>query len=315
MDNVSPFGTYSQFVKMDDGDIYLFYRHGSHRSDWVYQKSIDDCRSFSSPVSILKHKGQEADPNVQDSWYAWLDKGKGDTITASYVYHPCKSQGHTKERYNGYYMKMNCGDDTWESASGAGLTLPVTKEEADQKTLVYDTFSAKLKSNHGTCHVDDEGNPHLFFRQQNQVLYFRWLGNAWQGPTAIPGGDGDFIVESPKVVRMLLSCDGGVCWWKTTDGGLTWAKESCPLSSTDSSYITTALVRNGRPESRMVVSENSRLQNHLYRRLYLLGDSGPIGRPEEEASNLGELLKDSEFSPPAPGGKIRNQSGDHTPDE
>ena len=31
LENVSPFGTYSQWVKMSNGDLYLFYRHGSHR--------------------------------------------------------------------------------------------------------------------------------------------------------------------------------------------------------------------------------------------------------------------------------------------
>ena len=36
LENISPFGTYNQFVKMDNGDIYLFYRHGAHRSNWVY---------------------------------------------------------------------------------------------------------------------------------------------------------------------------------------------------------------------------------------------------------------------------------------
>jgi hypothetical protein len=320
VENIDPFGTYSQFVKMDDGDIYLFYRHGSHKSDWVYQKSTDNCKTFAPPVSVLKHKAQESDPNIHDAWYAWFDKGKGDTITASYVYHPCKIQGHTKERYNGYYMKMNCGDESWENVSGNTLTLPVTKEYADEKTLVCNTYNTKVKSGHGTCHVDEEGNPHLFFRQQRQVTYFRWLGNAWQAPVAVPGGDGDMIVESPKVVRMLLSCEGGVCWWKTTDGGLTWAKESCLISSADSSYVPTALVRNGTPDSRMAVSENNRAQNHLYRKLYLLGDSGPVGRPEEEASNLGDRLKNLESAPPAPkpgkaGKKNRNKSGDDTDDE
>ena len=39
LDTITPFGTYNQAVKMDNGDIYLFYRHGAHRSDWTYQKS------------------------------------------------------------------------------------------------------------------------------------------------------------------------------------------------------------------------------------------------------------------------------------
>ena len=105
LDNISPFGTYPQFVQMDSGDTYLFYRHGAHRSDWVYQKSSDDGRTFRAPVSVLKHKAQ-ADPALHDAWYAWFGKGHGDTITASYVYHPCANPGHTNDRLNTYYMTL-----------------------------------------------------------------------------------------------------------------------------------------------------------------------------------------------------------------
>ena len=323
LDNVDPFGTYSQFVKMDDGDIYLFYRHGSHRSDWVYQKSTDNCRTFTPPVSILKHKAQESDPNIHDAWYAWFEKGKGDTFTASYVYHPCKIKGHTKERYNGYYMKMNCGNESWENTSGNVLTLPVTKEYADEKTLVCNTGIER--SNHGTCRVDDEGHPHLFFRMgKGQVRYYRWLGGAWQAPVAVTGElkgeDGDMIVESPRVVRMLIAGAGGVCRWKTTDGGLTWAKESCLISSPDAGYVASTLVRNANLDGRMAVSEHDPAQKHLYRKLFLLGDSGPVKRPEEEASNLGDRLKNvqpvqSSSKQGKEGKRKRDKSGESGDDE
>ncbi|MDU0352628.1 hypothetical protein RS130_00690 [Paraglaciecola aquimarina] len=46
LNTIPVFGTYNQAVKMDNGDIYLFYRHGAHRSDWVYQKSTDHGRTF-----------------------------------------------------------------------------------------------------------------------------------------------------------------------------------------------------------------------------------------------------------------------------
>ena len=49
LDNVPPFGTYGQWVKLANNDLYLFYRHGAHRSDWVYQKSTDHARSFAPP--------------------------------------------------------------------------------------------------------------------------------------------------------------------------------------------------------------------------------------------------------------------------
>jgi hypothetical protein len=106
---------------------------------------------------------------------------------------------------------------------------------------------------------------------------------------------------------------GEVCWWKTTDGGLTWGKESCLISSPNSSYVASALVRNAHPDGRMVVSEHNRAKNHLYRKLFLLGDSGPVGRPEEGASNLGDRLKNLEavqpnLEPDKAGKKIRKKS-------
>ena len=108
------------------------------------------------------------------------------------------------------------------------------------------------------------------------------------------------IVESPQQIRMLLSGGGEVCWWKTTDGGLTWGKGSCLISSPNAHYRVTAFVRNAHPDGRMVVSEHNRTQNHLYRKLYLLGDSGTVGRPEEEATNLGDRLKNLEAAKTAP---------------
>ena len=53
LENIPPFGTYNQFIKMDNGDVYLFYRHGAHRSNWVYQKSTDNGRTFNAPISFL----------------------------------------------------------------------------------------------------------------------------------------------------------------------------------------------------------------------------------------------------------------------
>ena len=50
LDNISPFGTYNQTVKTDNGDIYLFYRHGAHRSDW-------GCKSGNSFVALTSSPG------------------------------------------------------------------------------------------------------------------------------------------------------------------------------------------------------------------------------------------------------------------
>ncbi len=70
-------------MKLPKGELYSFYGHGGHRSDWVYQKSVDDGRTFSAPVSVLRHKPSSAAPSVHDARYAWFERGQSDTITAS----------------------------------------------------------------------------------------------------------------------------------------------------------------------------------------------------------------------------------------
>ncbi|MSU66436.1 MAG: hypothetical protein EXS38_10115 [Opitutus sp.] len=299
LDNVSPFGTYSQWVKMANGDLYLFYRHGSHRSDWVYQKSVDDGRSFAPEVSVLKHKVSADKVTVVDSWYAWFDNGQGNTITASYVYHPCASPGHNAHRNNTYYMLMDGRDDSWTNVQGERATLPVTKESADKLTLIQAT--GKEKSNHGTCHIDADGRPHLFFHfPHGEARYYRWDGKAWQKPTTVADAsgrahDGDFIIDSPLKVRMLMDQNvagtGSVGWWNTADGGRTWAKGENVYSLKDTGFEVTALVRNAHPDARMLVAGKLANQEHLYHHMYLLGDHGPVGRPALEASHLGDRLE------------------------
>lgn len=304
LDNLPANGTYSQWVKLANGDLYLFYRHGGHRSDWVYQKSTDDARTFSAPVSVLKHKISAASPNVHDAWYAWFDTGQGETITASYVYHPCANPRHTDFRGNTYYMQMDCRDGSWTNVQGEKVAMPATKESADQLTLIQN--SGTEKSSHGSCHVDSAGNPHIFFRFGGGVRYYRWDGKAWQKPVNVAadyskGSDGDFMVESPTTVRALLTQGKGgtgeVNWWKTTDGGLTWSKEATAFSSAGLNFMATALIRNGRPEARMLVGSKAANEPHLYRQMYLVGDNGALGRPAAEAGNLGDRLETIKLMP------------------
>lgn len=306
LDNLPPFGTYNQWVKLANGDLYLFYRHGGHRSDWVYQKSVDDGRTFSDPVSVLKHKVSATSPTVHDSWYAWFDHGRGDTIAASYVYHPCANPRHNAHRNNAYYMLMDCRSGTWTNVRGERLPLPVTKEAADQLALIDATGGVKI--NHGTCHVDAEGRPHAVFPgDQGDVRYYRWDGKAWQKPVSVGAGsgrlnDGDFIVDSPTTVRMILGLGKGgrneIGWWKTTDGGLTWAKGATLIASREMSFTPSVIPRNAHPDAVMLVASINPSLNHLYRQMYLVGERGPLGRPAAEAGHLDDRLEQIKSLPP-----------------
>jgi hypothetical protein len=201
-------------------------------------------------------------------------------------------------------MLMNCRDSTWSNVQGEKLALPVTRETADQHTLILAT--GREKSNHGTCHVDREGHPHVMFRfPGGSIKYFRWNGQAWQKPGTIADGqgggqDGDFIIDSPMQIRMLLSQsengNGVVGWWDTMDGGLTWKRGKSLFSLPSCTFESSTLVRNGLPEARMLVGGVTN-QPHLYRKMYLIGDQGALGRPAADAGHLGDRLETIRLMP------------------
>jgi len=302
LDNISPFGTYSQFVKMDNGDIYYFYRHGAHRSNWVYQKSTDNGRTFAPPVSVLKTKpttGTKEQPDIHDAWYAWFTKGQGNDIIVTYNYHVCKEPIHDGERHNSYYMEMDTDNKEWSNVKGEKLTTPVTKELADKKTLVANTKD--LWTVRGTVRADDEGNPHIIFYMgehlglrhggPKQVNYYRWTGEKWftAESTDLPVATGDILVSSPDEARLLLAGkkDGNseLTWWNTIDGGKNFKKGEVLYNGEKNGMTTSAILRNAHPNARVIVSEKHKGD---FKKMYLIGDNGPIKRLKVEADQLEE---------------------------
>ncbi|MBD1389624.1 BNR-4 repeat-containing protein [Neiella sp. HB171785] len=320
LDNVSPFGTYNQAIKMDNGDIYLFYRHGAHRSDWVYQKSTDNGRSFDAPVSFLKHKRRHDMPSV-DSWYAYVSKGVGDDIVVGFDYHFCWDKdaprnnrgGHSTERRNLYFMVLNTQTGDWRNVEGKTLTVPLTKEYADQHTLAIDT--GDLWTFNGSTKVDANGNPHIAayigkdigwqIGGPKNASYFRWDGSKWDGNfnSGLPIARGDFLAEGNEVRFLLSGIDNAadetiVRWWQSSDGGNQFVagaellrfnddyvisaeedNSSRPksLSNLDSpGSAASSFIRNAHPDARIIIAE--KIDGTDMRRMYLVGDNGPVVR-------------------------------------
>lgn len=325
LDNVAPFGTYNQAIKMDNGDIYLFYRHGAHRSDWVYQKSTDNGRTFESPVAFLKYKRRD-DNLGSDSWYAYVSKGLNNEIVVGFDYHYCWDRdaprnnrgGHSTERKNLYFMTFNTQTGDWKNVKGEALTTPLNKKMADAKTLAVDT--GKMWTFNGTTKVDEHGNPQISayigedigwqIGGPKHARYFRWDGTQWVGSfsSGLPIGRGDFVStsnsnKSVSNVRFLLSgIDPAtektiVRWWNSQDGGMSFTKgkklltfkedwadapakdKNRPksLSNLDSpGSAASSFIRNAHPDARIIIAEKHDATN--YRRMYLVGDNGPIVR-------------------------------------
>lgn len=315
LDNIPPFGTYNQFVKMDNGDIYLFYRHGAHKSNWVYQKSTDNGRNFEPPVSIFEtnHFG-----DYDDAWYAWFEKTSEDKIIAVYNYHKCKNGGHDGERHNGYYMVMDVANTKWRNIKGDELEMPITKGYADLNTLVVDTgdkWSAR-----GTGAIDGNGSPHVFFyveedieSNQNQgsgekeFHTFQWTGEAWVGgKTNLPvGSKGVMHVSESNNSKMLIAYKnededesvGKIIWWNKVVGDDGEVFEEADLAIFEfrkTSFLLSSLIRNAEPEAKWLAVGKKGSSN--FGKMYLLGDQGAVQRLESEANQNddGSLSVDTE---------------------
>ncbi|MFC1518614.1 BNR-4 repeat-containing protein [Pseudomonadota bacterium] len=312
LENISPFGTYNQAIKMDNGDIYLFYRHGAHRSDWVYQKSTDHGRTFEQPVSFLKHKKRD-DILADDSWYAWISKGQDNDIIVSYDYHVCwnngagvNGRGHTTERHDAYYMVFDTDKGTWRNVHNSPLTLPVTKEHADEKTLVARTGGAGYWTFNGSAHLDQNGYPHITTNigkdigmktgGPKQTSYYRWTGSEWVGGKPInpqsrvdnTDSRGDFIIHSPMDISVILGFkeqdDGVIAYFNSSDGGDNFTKGQELLRKPKASWALTALIENAHADARMIIAEKQKGTN--WNRIYLVGDSGPIKRDAKDSKLL-----------------------------
>lgn len=310
LDTIPVFGTYNQAVKMDNGDIYLFYRHGAHRSDWVYQKSTDHGRTFEPAVSFLKHKRRD-DIKAVDSWYAWVGKGQGDDIIVSYDYHVCwnggagvNGRGHTTERHDAYYMAFDTKKGTWRNIQNETLNLPVTRELADEKTLVART--GKDWTFNGSVSLDENGHPHIATSVgkdlgektggPKQTTYYRWDGKKWLDGSVVniqsridnTDTRGDFIINSPTNVTFALGYeedqDGVIAYYNSDNGGKTFNKGKELLRRKGASWALTSMIDNAHPDARIIVAEKPKGTN--WRRIYLLGDNGPIKRLKAEAKVL-----------------------------
>lgn len=308
LDNIPVFGTYNQFIKMDNGDIYLFYRHGAHRSDWVYQKSTDNGRTFSKPVSFLKHK-RRTDQAAEDSWYPWITKGQGDDLLVAFDYHLCsdnknkanKGLGHIPLRYNLYYMVMDTKTGSWRNVKNEPLTMPLTREVADEKTLVATTEDNWTFQ--GLVDLDPTGHPHVGITvgadigerksAPKTIRHFRWNGESWlsSANNGLPIGNGNIAVKSTKEVSIYLESKdkegvGEISRWDSFDAGNTFKQAKVLLSRKDARFAISSLIKNPHPDARLIVAEKQPETD--VRRMYLLGDNGPVQRPKEEVEGVKE---------------------------
>lgn len=273
---ISGYGTYSQLIKMDDGDMYLFYRHGRHPSDWTYQRSTDNGLSWEPEVIIM----DAIESYTKESWYMWFDNGPGDTIICGYSFHPhTDCTGH---RENVYYMRMNCSDHSWENAAGEILSMPLVKAKADAHTLAYNSGGVMIKE--ALVRLDPDGKPWMIFPWSVDDVYkcVRWTGETWMAPSAIDGSmnkqEADLMVLSETSAKLLMMGNNpatskwSVSWYETADAGETWRLTSSIFSETSPHQIS-SLYLDGHPDAQFLIG------GLRTGKMYLYGESGFVPRP------------------------------------
>jgi hypothetical protein len=247
-----------------------------------------------------------------DSWYAWVAKGHGDDIIVSYDYHVCwdggagvNGRGHTTERHDAYYMVFDTKEGTWRNIKNETLNLPITREVADDKTLVARTGDDNWTFN-GSTHLDAYVHPHIAMNigkdlgektgGPKQTSYFKWDGNHWIGGNVVnpqsridnTDSRGDFIIKSPNEVSFALGYqdknDGVIAYWNSTNGGKSFNKGQELLRRKGANWALTSIIQNSHTDARLIVAE--KLKGSNWRKIYLLGDSGPIQRAKIEAQVL-----------------------------
>ena len=299
LDTIPPFGTYNQVVKMDNGDIYLFYRHGAHRSDWVYHVSTDNGRNFGPAISFLKHKRRK-DVEGVDSWYPWVGRGDGDEIIVSFDYHLCwdrdaRPRGHTANREDLYFMSFDTKTKIWRNVEGDILPMPLTREVADAKTKVMD--SEELWSFNGAAALDPDGNPHMLINLgedigritggPKSVTHYRWDGDNWTGGTSVgpKRGRADITVSSATDVSLFMSYpdkngDAVIARRDSSDAGKTFDTEDILFKHGRGSFAISSLIKDAHPDARMIITP--RTSSKDLKNMYLIGDNGPVKRAKSD---------------------------------
>jgi len=231
---LSPFSTYASSVKMDNGDIYIIYRHGTHVSDWVYQKSNNGGVSFQSPVSILKHHfvSDIRNNTAQHfaTWYASCfastQNKKENVIGCQFTHHYHESgpgNQHGPIRIDGYYLEIDTQTGNLTNGAGAELVRPVTLYEANRKARIFNSAVwnvdlgryEKWNYDIGGGTFNSIGEPVLLFHRsapgpddRNNIEIYYWRYNKilkeWDAPSLLFGSKVNGI---PDVLLNIESDD------------------------------------------------------------------------------------------------------------
>ena len=101
-------------------------------------------------------------------------------------------------------------------------------------------------------------------------------------------------VTSAKEVSIYLESEtnddiGEISRWDSFDGGASFKKNKVFLSKENSGFVISALIDNPHPDARIIIGQKE--EGSDFRKMYLLGDNGPIKRNKKETIMAKPLIK------------------------
>ena len=192
--DVSPYSTYSQLVKMGNGDIYLFTRAGTHKSPWIYYQMKAGSSSFDSMVKITKPIPKNDASLDVDTFYLKAYRLSENKMGISYLNHICSfTEVHRLNRpwvrrYNAYFMEMDTDEEKFYSINGKEIALPLDKVSSDNSTLAYLSKNGDDYVYGTRSMLDKNGEPILIFENITDKRVWKSIkykfGN-WTEPKAL----------------------------------------------------------------------------------------------------------------------------------
>ncbi|MEM6526462.1 MAG: BNR-4 repeat-containing protein [Bacteroidota bacterium] len=296
--DISVYATYPQFIKVSNGDIYFFCRHGNHHSDWTYQKSTDDGVTWGGEVPILAHTWTE-------TWYAWFTVN-GDSINCVYNYHP---GGSGNDRQDIYYMYLDTSTDTWYNVEGSDLSskIPMNLKQSKKKTKVKNTNPDNYEVSSIVCRSDTSGIPHIAFQYYNdQAYHMMWDGSDWTSyvnlttTSATEESKFDIMPISSTDVKVLVRREDAsgtkLAWWSMDPTSSYRNEDEVIMVEDTSSYRPAAIPEFYHDDAKVMFFEktgNDRVK------IFMHGDSGLLTRGSGSGSRIastGEKLSGSSNS-------------------
>lgn len=244
--------SYPRILPLAEGRWGLYYRALGTMGYWTYQTSTDGGATWSGnaqPVVDFDQHPHFPGEEWAGSYHSVVASNDGRSLHVAFVYgdernlvHPVfKKKLENRNRYNLYYMRIDCASGNLYNAAGDRLPRPLRKRDADAQCVVVN--SGYALTNTPAILPDADDSPRFMLPVSGASLdtaafhFITWNGidwdmkhvqdmtNTWNGAQlehAADGGITAYLVGKPGTLGNLTYGGGIIQEWHSADNGQSW---------------------------------------------------------------------------------------------